>query len=184
MIVAQAASAEAAVELAVRERPDVCILDVHMPGNGIRAAKEIGARLQGTAVLMLSESNDSLLSSLRAGAVGYLLMDRDPARLPHLLHGVMRGEAAVPRCLVSSLIDELRSQGRRRRLPAPGKPAAEVTTREWEVLSLMREGLSTAEVAERLAVSPVTVRRHTSAAVKKLGLADRKTAVGLLDRPS
>jgi DNA-binding NarL/FixJ family response regulator len=155
-----------------------------VPGNGIRATKEIRARLPGAAVVMLSNSRENLLNSLRAGAIGYLLMDTDPARLPHVLRGVLRGEAAVPRCLVSRLIDELRSQGRRRSIPAPGRPAAEVTSREWEVLSLMREGLTTAEVAVRLAVSPVTVRRHASTAVKKLGLADRKTALGLLNGSS
>lgn len=181
MVAAQAASADGAIELAVRERPDVCLLDAHMPGDGIRATKEICARLPGIAVVILSNSRENLASSLRAGAVGYLLMDADPASIPHVLRAVMNGEAAVPRCLVSPLIDELRSQGRRRRLSAPGRPAAEVTSREWEVLSLMREGLATAEVAARLGVSAVTVRRHASGAVKKLGLGDRKAAVSLLD---
>jgi DNA-binding NarL/FixJ family response regulator len=181
-IVAEAASAEVAVELALRERPDVCLLDIDLPGDAVRVIETITTAVPGTAVVVLTAStrDSDLLDALRAGAVGYLPMSTDSARLPHALHGVMAGEAAVPRQLVSRLIDELRSQGERRRIAAPGRPATEVTRREWEVLALVREGLTTADIAGRLLVSPVTVRRHASAAVKKLGLSDRAAAARLI----
>jgi DNA-binding NarL/FixJ family response regulator len=180
-VVAEASNAQEALELARRERPEICLLDVDMPGNGIRAAGEISSSLPGTAVVMLSDSSHEtdLFDALRAGALGFLLIDTDPARIPHALHGVLAGEAAVPRKLVMRLIDEFRSQGRSRRVPVSG--GVELTGREWEVITMMRGGISTAEVAERLFVSPVTVRRHVSAVVQKLGVADRDAALRLLD---
>jgi DNA-binding NarL/FixJ family response regulator len=181
-VVSEVANAEDAVEQAMLERPEICLLDVDMPGNGIRAAAEITSRLAGTAVVMLSDSShdDDLFDALRAGALGFLLIDTDPARIPHALRGVLAGEAAVPRKLVLRLIDEFRTQGRTRRLSGQGR-GVELTGREWEVLSLIRSGLTTADAAQRLFVSPVTVRRHVSAIVKKLGVPDRTAALRLLD---
>jgi DNA-binding NarL/FixJ family response regulator len=181
-VVAEAADASSAVELAQLERPDVCVLDVHMPGGGIGAAAEIGRLLPDTAVVMLtvSRNDGDLFDALRAGAAGYLLKDTDPARLPHALRGVMAGEAAVPRELVARVIDEFRSGGRRRRLPAIGRRGAELTSREWQVLDMLAEGLTTAQLAERLFVSPVTVRRHVSAILRKLDVPDRDAAVELM----
>jgi DNA-binding NarL/FixJ family response regulator len=177
----EAAEARAAVGLALRERPDLCLLDVHMPGDGIRAAREITEALPECAVVMMSISRDDedLFASLRAGAAGYLLKDTDPARLPHALRGVLAGEAAVPRELVARLIDEFRTRGQRRRVPLPGRRGLELSGREWEVLDLMAEGLSTAEIGRRLVLSPVTVRRHISGILETLGTPDREAAVRL-----
>jgi len=183
-VVAEATDAKEAVELALEQQPDICLFDVDLPGNGIWAAAEVATRLPYTAVVMLarSERNGQLLAALRAGAVGYLLMDTDSLRLPHALRGVIQGEAAVPRRLVSLLIDELRFREHRGRLSVAGRRATRVTSREWDVAELMREGLTTAEIAERLFVSPVTVRRHVSAIVRKLGVSDRESALELLQR--
>jgi DNA-binding NarL/FixJ family response regulator len=179
-VCAEASNAQEAIDLAMSEQPDLCLLDVHMPGEGIRAASVITAALPDCAVVMLTVSrNDSdLFHSLRAGAAGYLLKDTDPRRLPDALRGVMAGEAAVPRSLVARLIHEFRDRGTRR-LPTIGGRGVELTSREWEVLDLMAEGLTTAQIAERLFVSPVTVRRHISSIVEKLGAPDRATAVRL-----
>jgi DNA-binding NarL/FixJ family response regulator len=181
-IVGEASEADSAIELALRCRPDVCLLDTRLPGNGIRAAREISERLPAGAVVMLamSESDDDLFDALRAGASGFLLMDTDPGRLPNALRGVLAGEAAIPRRLVARLVDEFRSQGRYRRL-ALGAGRVELTSREWEVLELVRGGLTTRQTAARMFVSPVTVRRHLSAITSKLGVADRGAAVRLLD---
>jgi DNA-binding NarL/FixJ family response regulator len=175
----EATNAQEAIELALSERPDVCLLDVHMPGEGIRAAVKIAEALPECAVVMLTVSrNDSdLFDSLRAGVAGYLLKDMDPGRLPDALRGVMAGEAAVPRDLVARLIDEFRSRETRRRLPLIGGRGVELTSREWEVLDLMADELTTAQIANRLFVSPVTVRRHISSIVEKLGAPDRAAAV-------
>ncbi len=86
-IVAEVATARAAVDAAVRERPDLCLLECHLPGNGITAARQISARVPSTAIVMLSVSDRQadVLAAIRAGALGYLLKTVDPTRLPHAL---------------------------------------------------------------------------------------------------
>lgn len=164
----------------------MCLLDIHMPGNGISAAARIVRRLPETSVVMLtvSGSDVDLFDALRAGASGYLLKDIDPARLPHALRGVLAGEAALPRALVARVIDEFRERGRRRHLPLLGDRGVQLTSREWEILDLLRSGLTTAEIAERLFVSKVTVRRHVSGILRKLRVPDRDAALRLLDERS
>jgi DNA-binding NarL/FixJ family response regulator len=185
-VVAEVGDAATAIEGAQRERPDVCLLDIHMPGSGIHAAGEIARLVPEAAVVMLtiSRNDDDLFDALRAGAGGYLLKDMDPARIPNALEGVLRGEAALPRALTSRVIDEFRHRGRRRRLPLTGERGVDLTSREWEVLELMREGLTTAEIAERLFVSRVTVRRHVGSVLKKLRVGSRREAIERLDERS
>ena len=180
-VVAEAADAGTAVAAARRQRPDICLLDIHMPGNGISAAAEISCSLPETAIVMLtvSRDDDDLFDALRAGASGYLLKDTDPARLGKALRGVLDGEAALPRALVARLVDEFQDRGRRR-LPLVNRRAAKLTSREWQVLELMREGHSTAEMAERLFVSAVTVRTHVSAIMRKLQVHDRDSVLTAL----
>ena len=170
-----------AVRAALAERPQVCLLDIHMPGGGIAAAAAIAAQLPDTTIVMLtvSRDDDDLFAALRAGASGYLLKDIDPARLPHALHGVLAGEAALPRNLTARLIDEFRERDRRRRVPFLKQRGIKLTSREWETLELMRQGLTTAEIATRLAISPVTVRRHVSSILRKLRVRDRAEALRL-----
>jgi DNA-binding NarL/FixJ family response regulator len=98
IICAEAWTAARAVELAMQEQPDVCLLDVHMPGGGIAAAGAIAERVPATSIVMLtvSQEDEDLFNALRAGASGYLLKTTDPGRLPHALEGVLRGEAALP----------------------------------------------------------------------------------------
>ncbi len=182
-IAGEAGDATAAVDVARRERPDVCLLDIHMPGSGIAAATRITDELPDTAVVMLtvSRNDDDLFDALRAGASGYLLKDTDPARLPLALRGVLSGEAALPRTLVARLIDEFRDRGRYRRVPVLGARGAMLTSREWEVLELLREGLSTKEIAERLFLSPATIRSHVAGILRKLRVADRAAAIRLLE---
>jgi DNA-binding NarL/FixJ family response regulator len=181
VVCAETGTAAGAVEAALRERPDLCLLDIQMPGNGISAAAEITAGLPETTVVMLTVSarETDLFDALRAGAAGYLLKDTDPARLPHTLRGVLKGEAALPRTLVGHLIRELQRRRSRARLAVPGRRGADLTAREWEVLDLLREGLSTAEIADRLFLSTVTVRRHIGSIVHKAGAPDRRAAVAV-----
>jgi DNA-binding NarL/FixJ family response regulator len=175
-VCAVASDAAEAVEAAARERPDLCLLDIRMPGNGIAAAWEITARLPETKVVMLtvSRDDDDLFAALRAGASGYLLKDTDPSRLPHALEDVLSGEAAIPRALVARLVGEFRDRGPRRRAVLSSEP---LTSREWEVLELLRREHSTAEIAERLVLSQATVRSHVAAILRKLRVADRAALV-------
>ena len=174
-VCAEAADGAAAVEAAVRERPDLCLLDIRMPGSsGIAATREITTRLPGTKVVMLTVSldDDDLLNALRGGAVGYLLKDIDPGRLPYALNDAMEGGAPIPRRLVARLVSEFRDHGPRRRPVA--EPGYDLTSREWEVLSLLREGLTTKQMASKLFVSSATVRSHVASVLKKLHLPDRE----------
>jgi DNA-binding NarL/FixJ family response regulator len=173
----EAFDASSAVEATRREQPDITLLDVNMPGSGIRAAAEITTDCPEVVVVMLTVSSDEadLFEALRAGAAGYLLKDTDPARLPAALRGVLEGEAALPRTLTARLIDEFRRRGERRR--ELGGEETNLTSREWEVLECLADGLTTAEISERLFVSKVTVRTHVSAILKKLQVRDRDEAI-------
>lgn len=155
-----------------------------MPGSGIQATSQIIAALPDTAIVMLTVSRDDedLFDALRAGASGYLLKDTDPERLPIALRGVLKGEGAIPRALIPRLIDEVRDRGQRRTVPVAGKKAVRLTSREWEVFNLLRQGLDTQEIARRLFVSPVTVRTHVAAVLKKLKVPNREAALRLLEQ--
>ena len=180
-VVGEASSAPAAVVAALDLRPDVCLLDIHMPGSGIAAAGEISRSLPDCAVVMLtySRDDDDLFDSLRAGARGYLLKDMDPDRIGPALLGVLDGEAALPRTLVSKVLQEF--QGRsRRKLFAKAQRPTQLTSREWEIMELLRDGLSTDDVAKRLFVAPGTVRVHVSSVLKKLQVPDRAAAIRAL----
>jgi DNA-binding NarL/FixJ family response regulator len=181
-VCAEVGDAAAAVEAAVRLRPNICLLDIHMPGNGIAAADEISRRVPEAAVVMLtvSQGDDDLFDALEAGAIGYLLKDTSPLRLPDALRAVLRGEAALPPHLVTKVVAEFRQRRRRRRVPLPGRKPVDLTDREREILAMMRDGLTTAEIAERLFVAPVTVRTHVAAILRKLRVPNRRAAVELL----
>ena len=182
-VVAEAPDAFAAIEAALRERPDLCLLDINMPGGGIAAAWEISARLPQTKIVMLTVSEDerNLFAALRAGASGYLLKDIDPRRLPATLADVLRGEAAIPRSLVAQLIREFRDRGPRRRDVMAEGAEAPLTSREWQVLDLLRRGMGTAQIAHRLVLSPITVRTHVNSILRKLRAPDRETLVRRLE---
>ncbi len=179
----EAGDAEAAVAAAVRDKPDVCVFDFDPPGRAIRATAEITSRVPEASVVMFTRRMDEeeFLAAVRAGATGYLSEDVDPARLPYVVRSVMRGEAAVPRALVARLIDELRGrEGRRRSFQIQERRRVELTAREWDVVDLLRQGLSTRSIAEILGISAVTVRRHVSAVHGKLGVNTRAELLELL----
>jgi DNA-binding NarL/FixJ family response regulator len=185
VICAEASSAHEAVEEALREAPDICLLDIHMPGSGIAAAAAITEALPDVAVVMLTVSDDDadLFDALQAGAAGYLLKNTNPARLPSALRGLMNGEAVLPRPLVAKLIAEFRDRSARRRLPIFGPRGVTLTSREWQVFELLREDVSTKEIAARLFISQATVRTHVAAILRKLRAPTRQAAVKLLERP-
>jgi DNA-binding NarL/FixJ family response regulator len=185
VICAEASSAQEAVDEALREVPDICLLDIHMPGSGIAAAAAITAALPHVAVVMLTVSDDDadLFDALQAGAAGYLLKNTNPARLPSALRGLMNGEAVLPRPLVAKLIAEFRDRSARRRLPIFGPRGVTLTSREWQVFELLREDVSTKEIAARLFISQATVRTHVASILRKLRASTRHEAVKLLERP-
>jgi DNA-binding NarL/FixJ family response regulator len=133
-------------------------------------------------MLTVSRDDDDLFDALRAGAHGYLLKDIERRKLPEALRSVLDGEAQLPASLVARVLDEFRARQSHKRAVLRDRPDVELRRREWEVLELMRLGLSTEQIGERLFITPVTVRTHVSAILKKLHVANRDEAVRLLDR--
>lgn len=183
-VVGEAADCEGAVSAVVRERPDVCLLDVDMPGGGIETARRVAEAAPATSVVMLtvSTNTEDLLEALRAGAVGYLPRDTSPDRLPAALCGVLKGEAALPRTLVGRVLQEFRAFTTAGASASPVRVGTvQLTPRESEILRMLGSGLTTLEVAELLSLSPITVRRHISAGVAKLGVEDRDAAIRAIE---
>jgi DNA-binding NarL/FixJ family response regulator len=184
-VVAEVATAHAAVSEALRLQPDVCLLAIHLPGGGIEATKRIRNALPKVKIVMLtgSERDEDLFGSLQAGADGYLMASTSVDRLPYAIRGVVSGEAALPRQMTARLIREYRDRGRRPvpRLVVMGR-TIELTVREFEVLERLRKHERTADIAGQLGISEITVRRHVSAALRKLGVSSRRGAVELLER--
>ena len=184
-VVAEVDNAADAVHAALEHRPDACVLEVRVPGNGIEAARQISDSLLATKIVMLtaSERDDDLFAALRAGAHGYLLKTMSTARLPHTIRGVVNGEAALSRAMTTRLIQEFREGGNRRRLQFSAvNQGIALTAREFEVLERLRKRVRTAEIAADLGISEITVRRHVSAILHKLGAPNRRSAVELLER--
>ncbi|MDP9294091.1 MAG: response regulator transcription factor [Actinomycetota bacterium] len=182
-VVAEARDSESAVEAALEQRPDIALVSTDLPGGGIDVARVVSKRLPGTKVIVLSPhpGGQELLAAVLAGALGYLSKEISPERLPHALEGVLRGEVALPRQYTQHLLDELQGREIERTLVA-AQTGAVLTNREWEILRLLGESASTAQMAQRLSISEVTVRRHVSSVLGKLGVADRASAARMLRR--
>lgn len=184
-VCAEAADAAHAVQRARETRPDICLLDIRMPGGGVAAAWEIAARLPTTKIVMLTVSAEDadLFGALRAGAVGYLLKDLDLQVLPRALNDVVAGNAAIPRGLVSRMVRQFHSNEPRFRTTAVETDLGpRLTSREWDVLAVLAEGLSTREISRRLQIKPSGVRAHISVIVQKLGVSSREEAVEMFRR--
>jgi DNA-binding NarL/FixJ family response regulator len=179
-VCAEAAHAAHAVQQALETKPDICLLDLRMPGGGVAAAWEIAARVPTTKIVMFTVADDDadLFSALRAGAVGYLVKDFDLRDLPRELRDVAEGKAAIPRTLVARMVKQFHaSDPRFRTTEVATDLGPRLTSREWEVLAGLADGQSTREIARRLQLKPSGVRAHISALVQKLGVADRNEAV-------
>jgi DNA-binding NarL/FixJ family response regulator len=170
------------VDAAVKYRPDVCLLGLDAKGQGLRVTNEIVSRVPSAVVILLTNRLDEeeFMAAVRAGASGYLSSSVDPARLPHVVRGAVRGEPAVPRRFVLRLLDELRTRERRRSIVLAGKGRVSLTAREWEVVELLLRSWTTSEIAKELGLAPVTVRRHLGSVERKLGVSTRAEVVALL----
>ncbi|MGZ4248949.1 MAG: response regulator [Solirubrobacteraceae bacterium] len=184
-VVAQASTAAEALRMALQQRPDVCLVAVGLPGNGIEAARMIKRAVPTTKVVMMTarRRDEDMFGALRAGADGYLLMTTSAQRLPHAILGVARGEAALPREMTARLILEFRERGTKRRVTLPATEAeVEFTAREFEVVERLRKHERTAEIASELGISEVTVRRHVSSVLRKLESPNRDRAIEMLEQ--
>ena len=181
-VVAEAASAPQSLAAVRQFRPDLVLLDIRMPGGGIAAAQAMSALDPAPAIVMLTVSQDDedLFAALRAGASGYLLKGMDTAELPGRLRAVLAGEATLPGTLVARLVTEFRFRERRRLLTTAEDRSRRLSEREWEILELMAGGMTTAQIAARTFINPVTVRSHVAAIVRKLQVPNRAAAVAFL----
>jgi DNA-binding NarL/FixJ family response regulator len=182
-VCAEVHSVDELIESVERLEPDACLVDIDISGGGIRAVAEIAARAPGVAVVLLADDagDDQFLDAMRLGAAGYVPKKIAASRLPNVIRAVLDGEPAIPRALVTLLINQYRDRPRRRHLPVSHGRGIDLTSREWEVLDFMRAGLSTREIADRLLISEVTVRRHIGSVLKKLQVSSRADALRLLE---
>ena len=179
-VVGEATDGRQAVDLARRERADVVLMDIRMPGvDGLEATRRISAEedLAGVKVIILTtfESDEYVYQALRAGASGFLVKDTEPAELIQAIHVVARGDALLSPSVTRRLITDIATRPER---PAPsGKALEGLTEREREVLVLVAEGLSNDEIAARLFLSPLTAKTHVSRIMTKLNARDRAQLV-------
>jgi len=170
---AEVGDREQAIRAAKREQPDVCVVGGELGGDGLGAVRGICRAAPAAAVIVLAcgDDSDEMLDFVRAGATGYVPAGLDLASLRRVVAAAAAREAVIPRAMVLDLLLELRHVGSRDGL----------TARESQVLGMMRRGHATAQIAERLQIAPVTVRRHVSDLVRKLGVEGRSA---LLTSPS
>jgi len=165
-VCAEADDAEHAIRAAKREQPDLCLIGDHIAGDSLLGIRGVCRAAPGCAVVVLAQAHDAdyLLECVRAGAVGYVPGALDAHRLTRVVMAAANNEAVVPRTMVLELLLELRGSG---------NGADGLTARESQVLGMLRRGHKTSEIAARLSIAPVTVRRHISQLVRKLGVEDR-----------
>ncbi|MDN5861548.1 MAG: response regulator transcription factor [Pseudonocardia sp.] len=178
-VVAEAADGAAAVRAARDVGPDVVLMDIRMPEiDGLEATRRIGAdpRLADTKVIILTtfDLDDYVYAALRAGASGFLVKDTEPAELIHGVRVVARGDALLAPAVTRRLIAEF---ARHTRHPDPSPRLNALTAREREVMTLVAQGLSNDEIAQRLVLSPATAKTHVSRIMSKLAVRDRAQLV-------
>jgi DNA-binding NarL/FixJ family response regulator len=181
-IVPAASTALKAVVSACAHRPQGCVLDLSVRGDGMWAAQRIKREVPETAMIVLSQSpNDTeLRDALRAGVSAYLPNEIDATELVAVLRAALAGHVTIPGGMVGGLIENADTRQRTRRQRLQGRLHVRLTSREWDVMDLLGQGLSTRDVAAELGISLVTVRRHSSDVMRKLGAPSRPAALALL----
>ncbi len=181
-VVGEAVTGEEAVQLVETLLPDVVLMDIHMPGtSGIEATARIRTQHPRTAVLIVTMlDDDSVFAAMRAGARGYLLKGAEPAETLRAIRAVASGEAIFSPGVAERVMHYFAHPAVS---PAQSVTLAQLSEREREVLTLIAQGLTNAAIAERLVLSPKTVRNYISEIYSKLQVTDRIQAV-LLARES
>lgn len=181
-VVGDATTGEAAITLAADVQPDVVLMDINMPGiGGIEAVRRIHATQPDVRVLMVTMlEDDSVFAALRAGARGYVVKGAEPAEVLRAIRAVADGEAIFSPGIAERMLHFFAAQpaAPRDTLRSIHQPAfAELTEREREVLGLIARGLTNSAIAERLVISPKTVRNYITEIFSKLQVADRAQAI-------
>ncbi|AXB41769.1 response regulator [Amycolatopsis albispora] len=177
-VVAEAEDGRAAVEAAMRYRPDVLLMDIRMPGlDGLRALEQVAGLERPPKVIMLTtfDLDDYVHRALRAGAAGFLLKDTPPTELTAAIRTVAAGNAMLAPTVTKRLITAFTERHPERARRAREKLSA-LTDRERGVINAIAQGLSNAEIGKELMMSEATVKSHVSRSLAKLGLSNRVQA--------
>jgi DNA-binding NarL/FixJ family response regulator len=176
LVVATANDGQEALDLFALHQPDLVLMDLQMPRmNGVQAIYHLREEHPDLPILVLTTYMDDkwLFDAIRSGASGYLMKDRPRQELLDAIHGTMQGEAFIDPSVAGRVLSNVAS--------SPLKSAPEksymLSEREQDILNLLAEGLSNAEISQRLYLSEGTVRNYTSTLFAKLGVADRTQAV-------
>jgi NarL family two-component system response regulator LiaR len=172
-VVGEAGDGEEAIAQAKDLNPDVILMDLVMPGvDGIEAIRQITSCQEGMRILVLTSfaSDDKVFPAIKAGALGYLLKDSEPADLLQAIQQVHRGEPSLHPIIARKVLQEMQRPPKHPPTPDP------LTDRELQVLRLVARGLTNRDIAERLVVTEATVRSHVSNTLSKLHLANRVQA--------
>jgi DNA-binding NarL/FixJ family response regulator len=178
-MVAEAASAEEALQSAPGVRPDVLLVDIHLPGmTGVQLVRELAPRLPDTRIVMLtvSAADRDVAEAIGYGAVGYLTKDLTPEALLRSVRAAYVGDLAMPRRLAARLVRRLADRARGATVPTADPASDHLSAREREVLRLIADGLTDRQIAESLGISPRTVATHVSSILHKLGVRNRAEA--------
>ena len=178
-VVAEAASAEEALEVALASRPDVLLLDIDLPGmTGIQLVRELAPRLPSTRIVMLtvSAADKDLLEAFRYGASGYLTKDLTPEALLRAVSSAHTGDLAMPRRMAARLVRRLVETSRHRPTTAEDQELATLSPREEQVLAFLVDRLTDREIGEALTISTRTVETHVSNILRKLAVRNRSDA--------
>ncbi|MFI5731280.1 response regulator [Kribbella sp. NPDC051587] len=179
-VVGAAASGPEAVRAAVTLRPDVLVMDIHMPGgDGVAATQELARVAPEVGVLMLTmlDDDETVRAAMRAGAAGYVLKGSSQQQIVRAIETVAAGDSVLGSGIARQVLDAASG-----RVPAPPDPLAALTPRERQILELLATGLSTTAMANRLALTSKTVHNNLSAIFAKLGVTNRTEAALLARR--
>ncbi|MEI7847733.1 MAG: response regulator transcription factor [Chloroflexota bacterium] len=179
-IVAEAGDGQIALELFTTIQPDIILMDINMPGlNGIQVTQQIQSKYPNTGIIMLTmlEDDASVFAAMRAGARGYLLKGADPSEMLAVIRAVAEGQALFGPAIAARLMNYFRDLSALPSSPHMETPFPELSERELEVLKLISQGQNNQEIAQKLVLSPKTVRNHITSIFSKLQVADRAQAI-------
>lgn len=181
-VLGQGSSADEAVRLANDLLPDLMLLDIDMPGNGLEAARRIAEALPVIRIIMLtvSEAEDNLLAAMKAGARAYILKGVAGRELLRIVRLVLAGESYVPPALAASLLSDLGKPGAQKLTAADLRD--QLTPREVEILELLAKGMSNKDIGDRLFLTEKTVKHYVTNILQKLQVHNRVEAALLAQK--
>ena len=186
MVCGEAMSARDAIDMTDDVRPDVVLLDIHIPGGGLTAARSIVGANYGchVAVLTIFDSDDALGAAFSVGVTGYILKGEPIDRIAESVRRVSAGEVVISQSLVVRMLERTASRSLHERLEHLALKRGGLSPREFDALILLEQGLDTAAIAAQLSVSKETIRSHLANAMHKLGVTDRDQLVNVVRRTS